>query len=283
MACAVTAFSVKIASPGETSIKSVIARECIYEWNALHSWTEKKALLPLQVCDSAEADSDIEADLLVVFFSTSQGTPSDLSARETDLQIEEQVKAGRPALIYFSEARINLSKADTQDLRLLGQFKKRYPAEAIVDSFKDEKEFRAKFAQQLDSTLRQHPHFQAAAGTTPAVPACALPETHPPAPIYSKAAQSLLMSACDDPEAYIARMKDSRGLKIQVNGRQVVEPGNAESAAMWENAFTELFKAGLIRDAGCNGQLFQISNSGFDFLATLGKFPIGYIAELGGM
>jgi hypothetical protein len=39
----------------------------------------------------------------------------------------------------------------------------------------------------------------------------------------------------------------------------------------------------FIRDAGCNGQLFQISTKGFDFLKTIGKTPVGYIAELGGM
>jgi len=91
------------------------------------------------------------------------------------------------------------------------------------------------------------------------------------------------MNACDDPEAYIGRIKDSRGLKIQVNGRQLVEQNNPESAAEWERAFEELLAGGLIHDVGCNGQLFQISGKGFEFLETLGKFPIGYIAELGGM
>lgn len=102
-------------------------------------------------------------------------------------------------------------------------------------------------------------------------------------PEYSKWAQALLVQACDDPEVYLARRKDARGVSIQVNGRQFIEPGNAESAAQWDGAFGELIAAGLIRDAGCNGQLFQISAQGFEFLETLGKHPIGYIAELGGM
>ncbi len=107
-------------------------------------------------------------------------------------------------------------------------------------------------------------------------------EEHPPAaPEYSKLAQSLLVQACDDPEAYIGHLKDSRGLKIQVNGRQVVDQSKPESMAEWEEAFQELVRHGLVRDAGCNGQLFQISHAGFQFLETLGKYPIGYIAELG--
>ncbi len=264
-------------------MESVIAREVVYEWNAAHSWTEKKALLPLHFAEDSSGEKAALSDLLVAFFCVSQGTPSDASARGIDLETERQLKAGRPALIYFSEARVDFAPAEAHELAELEQFKKRYPSEAVVDSFRDEKEFRAKFALQLEATVRKHPHFQLAPETPPAAATPVLPETHPPAPEYSKSAQALLMQACDDPEAYIARMKDSRGLKIQVNGRQLVEAGNPESMATWEGAFNELLAGGLIRDAGCNGQLFQISNQGFAFLETLGKFPIGYIAELGGM
>jgi hypothetical protein len=283
MPCPVTAFSVKIASPGDAAMEGVIAREVIYEWNALHAWEQKKALLPIQGgCSSTGSQPDSSSDLLVAFFCTSQGAPSSASARDTDLEVERQLKAGRPALIYFSDARSDFVQAGIKEIEVLEQFKQRYPSEAVVDSFGDEKEFRAKFARQLEATLLHHPHFQTGATPAPA-PAAVIAETHPPAPKYSKSAQVLLMNACDDPEAYLARMKDSRGLKIQVNGRQFVEPGDPESASMWEAAFNELLAAELIHDVGCNGQLFQISGKGFEFLETLGKYPIGYIAELGGM
>jgi hypothetical protein len=52
---------------------------------------------------------------------------------------------------------------------------------------------------------------------------------------------------------------------------------------MWENAFHELLHGGYIREAGFHGQLYQISAKGFDLLKTLGKTPVGYIAEMGGM
>jgi len=258
-----------------------IARELVYDWNALHSWAEKKALLPLHGEDSSRStDSENSAsDLLVAFFCTSRGTPSHEVTRGTMREIERQLKAGNPALIYFSEARVGFTGADAEENEVLERFKKQFPAEALIDSFGDEKEFRAKFAQQLESTLGQHVHFQTGASPFQGT----LPETHPPAPEYSKSAQALLLSACDDPEAYIARMKDVRGLRIQVNGRQFIEAGNPESAAQWEAAFNELLQHGLVRDAGCHGQLFQISPKGFEFLETLGKHPIGYIAELGGM
>jgi hypothetical protein len=263
-------------------MQGIVARETICEWNAAHFCTEKKVLVPLPMEQTGGGDPGGASDLLVAFLCASLGTPSDLSAQNVDLEVERQLKAGKPALIYFSEARTDFAGIDAREVKLLEEFKSRYPQEVRVDSFRDEKEFRAKFALQLETTIRQHRHFQE--GTDEAKPATAvIPETHPPAPAYSKSAQSLLMCACDDPEAYIGHLKDARGLKLQVNGRQIVEQGNPESAAMWEAAFNELLSNGLIRDAGCNGKLFQISAKGFEFLETLGKFPVGYIAELGGM
>lgn len=268
MSCALTAYSVKIVASGETAIKGAIAREVLYEWNADRSWEEKKAFLPL-LCE--QAGETPPADLLVAFFRASQK-----SCSSPDIDLEIQRHAGRPILIYISEARTDFAGAEFPDL------KSSFPAEAMIDSFKDEKEFRSKFARKIDALVRYHRQFKTGAEVSTG-PASASSNARPAAQKFSQRAQDLLVSACDDPEAYVARMKDSRGLKIQVNGRQVVEAGDPDSAAQWESAFNELLDAGLIRDAGYNGQLFQISSKGFAYLETLGKHPIGYIAELGGM
>jgi hypothetical protein len=270
----VTAFSVKITAPGEVAIKAALAREALYEWNGIRSWEEKKAFLPLPPESGEGATS---SDLLITFFCGPQR--SSAPAPAGDQEIERRIKSGHPVLVYFSEARTDLMAIDADEARVLEDLKKSYPAEVMIESFKDEKELRAKLAQNLDTLIRYHAHFRTD-GEVSVPKSESLPHS---APVYSKEAQVLLMNACDDPEVYLARMNDVRGLKIQVNGRQFVEPGNAESAKVWDSAFHELVQAGLIRDAGCNGQLYQISTKGFEFLATLGKYPIGYIAELGGM
>ena len=275
MSCALTAFSVKIVASGESAIKTAIAREAIYEWNAAHAWNEKRAFVPLFSEQADEAVAFPQADLLVVFFRAGQGGTGGLPA--IDPELAQQAKSGRPLLVFVSEARTDLNETGGGDI---GQLKNALPADAMLDFFKDEKEFRAKFAQRLEALVRYHPHAQIAgeisAGTVAKV------EAHPPAVAsFSEAAKALLMDACDDPEAYVARINDSRGLKIQVNGRQYVKVGDAASAKEWDGAFHELLQAALIRDAGCNGQLYQISSKGFAYLETLGKTPIGYIAELG--
>ena len=151
---------------------------------------------------------------------------------------------------------------------------------ASVDTYGNEKEFRAKFARQLDALLKTHEHFQAA-------PVALAPEAKPLDPRRTGPldpwAQRILVEACDDFEAYIGKSTLGGTLRIQANGKQLVEQTDAESLAKWASAFNELLHGGYIRDAGCNGQLFQISPKGFEFLKTLGKSPVGYIAELGGM
>jgi hypothetical protein len=278
MPSAVTAFSVKIASSGDLAMEDVVAREVIYEWNGCHSWQERKALLPLCRAESSSPEKDpTPSDLLVAFFCAATGEPGQVAIEP---EIERQLKEKRPVLIYLSEGRAHFSRATPNKIPSLEELRKRFAAEAPVDSFRDEKEFRAKFAQQLEVLLLRHPFFRTEGEFSPEAAAPPMVEKHPPhPPEYSKMAQSLLMQACDDPEAYIGYVKDSRGLKIQVNGRQVVE--RVDTAADWDAAFQELLAAGLIRSAGFNGQLFQISAEGFKFLETLGKYPIGYIAELG--
>jgi hypothetical protein len=280
MPSTVTAFSVQIASLGETATESVIVRDVIGQWNARNALEQKRILLPLD----GENHCPPPGDLLVAFFCGTAGTPLDHGIGGSELEIEKHLACERPALIYFSDARAHLFGTPELPGRALEEFKRRF-AGAVVDSYADEKEFRAKFARQLDGTIVSHDHFDvsssrsskgvAAAGAALA----AAPITKP----LSSCAQTILSEACDDFEAYIGRIKVGGCLRIQANGKQLVDSNNPSSVAQWDNAFEELLSGQYIRDAGCNGQLFQISPKGFDFLKTIGKTPVGYIAELGGM
>ena len=99
----------------------------------------------------------------------------------------------------------------------------------------------------------------------------------------SDRAVTLLSEACEDFEAYIGRHKIGSTLKIQANGKQLVRQGDADDAVKWDNAIEELLSGAFIHDVGYNGQLFQITSKGFAFLKSIGKSPVGYIAEMGGM
>ncbi len=258
----------------------IIAREVIGEWNARHALEQKRILLPL---DEEGARDPSRVDLLIAFFCDSPGTPGDQASEGAEEEIENQLREGKPVLIYFSEARIDLGRAPLLLGGSLDEFKKRYMT-ATVDSYADDKEFRGKLARHLDVTVGTHDHFKmdAAASSAPPVATPKVLDPRRTGPL-SPWAQTILVEACDDFEAYIGRIKAGGMLKIQANGKQLVEQNDPASIAKWESAFNELLEGDFIHDAGCNGQLFQISARGFDFLKTIGKTPVGYIAELGGM
>jgi hypothetical protein len=256
----------------------IVARDVIAQWNAHHALAEKRVLLPL----GEDVAGSAEHDLLIEFFcGTTVPTEADAAAAEEE--IESQLRHGRPALIYFSDARADFLGADALSHAAIEEFKKRHMT-ATVDSYGDEKEFRAKFAKQLEVVVETHEHFKAdaAANSEPSAPEPKVLDPRRTGPL-SPWAQTILVEACDDFEAYIGRAVMGGKLRIQANGKQLVEQTDPESLAKWDEAFNELLSGGYIRDAGCNGQLFQISTKGFEFLKTLGKTPVGYIAELGGM
>lgn len=118
----VTAFSAKITAPGEVAIKTALAREALYEWNGLRSWEEKKAFLPLPPDPAPGANPP---DLLITFFCGPQRTSTPDPARESEIQ--QQIKSGRPVLIYFSEARTDLMAIDAAEARVLEDLKKAIP------------------------------------------------------------------------------------------------------------------------------------------------------------
>jgi hypothetical protein len=275
MPSTVTLFSVKIACPGDAAMELIVARDVIAQWNAHNALGEKRVLLPL----GEDIAGDAEHDLLLEFFCGAT-IPTEAEAAAAEEEIESQLRHGRPALIYFSDARADFNGNDALARAAVEEFQKRHMT-ATVDTYGNEKEFRAKFARQLEVLLKTHEHFRA----VPAKPAPAEPKTLDPrrtGPL-DPWAQRILVEACDDFEAYIGRSKLGGTLRIQANGKQLVEQTDAESLAKWESAFNELLHGAYIRDAGCNGQLFQITPKGFEFLKTLGKSPVGYIAELGGM
>jgi hypothetical protein len=269
MPCTVTAFGVKIASSGHASVELNIVWEVIREWNACHAMAQKRVLLSPS---SEENNDDHPGDLLIAFFLGSSESPTE----GIETEIEDYLQSGKPTLIYFSEARVNLTETRSLRNRTQAELKMRFGA-ATVDSYGDEKEFRAKFARHLDETTCAHPYFKP--GTSASMPIPASPSRG----TLSTKARAILVEACDDFEAYIGRIKVGNVLKIQANGKQLVDSNDPAGIAPWECAFQELLTGDFIRDAGCNGQLFQISTKGFQFLKTMGKSPVGYIAELGGM
>ena len=86
-------------------------------------------------------------------------------------------------------------------------------------------------------------------------------------------ANDLLMEAAEDSNGTILVVSTFGGLSISTNGRNFVEAGSpqaeARSEARWKQAFRELVDHVLIEDPTGKGQIFQVTQSGFQLADNL--------------
>lgn len=129
-----TVLKVMIASPGDVAQERKMIPEVIEEWNAVHSADKGIVLLPAawethsapKMGDRAQAvinDQVLkDCDLLIGVFWTRIGTPTGEAASGTVEEIEEHIKAGKPAMLYFSSVPVvpdSIDQAQYSELQKL--------------------------------------------------------------------------------------------------------------------------------------------------------------------
>jgi hypothetical protein len=123
-----TVLKVMIASPADVRHGRQAAHALIHEWNAIHSHSHSRSqvLLPLAwENNSAPAFASRpqgvvnrqltnESDLIVAIFWTRLGTPTGVAPSGTVEEIEEHLRLGKPALLYFSNEPVRPDSIDEE-------------------------------------------------------------------------------------------------------------------------------------------------------------------------
>jgi hypothetical protein len=124
------------------------------DWNAVHSRDRCIVLQPVMwethsspaMGDRAQAIINRQilrdADLLVAIFWTRLGTPTGEAASGTVEEIEEHLKAGKPAMLYFSTAPVAQESLNLDQWRALQDFKIWARQQGRVEEFDSLEEFR---------------------------------------------------------------------------------------------------------------------------------------------
>jgi hypothetical protein len=272
-------FKVMIASPGDVAGERTVIREVLAEWNVIHSDTRKLVLLPIgwETHTSPEMGERPQAiinkqilkdcDLLVGVFWTRIGTATGDYASGTVEEIEEHIKAGKPAMLYFSAAPVLPDSVDATQYAALKAFKDSCKSRGLYETYADINEFKGKFYRQLQLKLNQDSYFtdhsSPTAETAPSV------SSVPDVPRLSREAQTLLKEAVQDPSGTVIRLPHIGGLIIQTHEKGFVEEGNPRSRAIWEGALQELQAAGLIADRGYKNEVFGVTREGYEIAELL--------------
>ncbi len=266
-----TVFKVMIASPSDVAAERDIIRETLSEWNVANADLRKVVLLPVawethsapEMGDRPQAIVNKHVlcgcDLLVAVFWTRIGTATGGYESGTVEEIEEHIKAGKPAMLYFSAAPVIPDKLEPGQYKRLKQFKDSCRSRGILESYADPDEFRSKFYRQLQIKLNQDPYF-----TINSTGAQSITELQAPPRIpLSREAQVLLKDAANA-AGQILHIHLNAGLFIRVGGKSYVEDNNPRSDALWEGALTDLENNNLVAPASSKREMFTVTREGYE-------------------
>lgn len=274
-----TAIKVMIASPSDVFSERNIIREVLSEWNAINFDRRKVVLLPVawethSVPEMGDRPQAIinrkllnDCDLLVGVFWTRIGTPTGDYESGTAEEIHEHIKAGKPAMIYFSQAPASLDSVDSTQYSKLKDFKDWCQTNGLYETYSNHNEFRNNFSRQLQLKLNEDYFIKASQATIDGgvIAESALPTI----PLMTREAQILLKEASQANDGVIFQLHFAGGFKVQTNNRTFGDSENPRDQAIWEGAIDELERLDFIKAKGYKRELFGITRKGYEIAEIL--------------
>lgn len=260
-----------IASPGDVASERAIIRDVIYEWNAVHSLSRNIILLPVgwETHSSPEMGNTAQGIineqlldscyLLIGVFWTRIGTPTTEYQSGTVEEIEKHIETDKPAMLYFSSLPVALDTVDEEQYSQLKAFKKFCQSRSLYESYDSLSSFKDKFNRQLQLKVNQHPLFEIENKETQDL----IVESNTNLLSLSNEARILLKEASQDRNGTIIHVRHMSGTNVKTNDKNFIESNERREIALWEAAIEELETEELIVDRGFKGQVYEITNLGF--------------------
>lgn len=267
-------FNVMIASPGDVASERTIIRDVIYEWNAVHSKARNIVLLPVgweshsspemgaspqQIINNQILD---KCDFLVGVFWTRIGTPTTKYASGTVEEIEKHISTDKPAMLYFSSQPVVMDTVDPEQYSELSKFKKSCQSRGLYEGYDSHSDFKDKFYRHLQIKVNEHALFQFEVGGSLS-PRSEVMGSNTHLPDLTNEGRILLKEASLDSSGAIMSLSYMGGDDVQTNGKNLVSSQEPREVARWKSAVQELEGEKLIEDRGHKGEVFRITNLGY--------------------
>jgi hypothetical protein len=273
-----TVFKVMIASPVDVGAERGIIREMVLEWDAVNSDTRKVVLLAVgwETHSAPEMGNRPQAiinkrvlrdcDLLVGVFWTRIGTATGEYVSGTVEEIEEHLKAGKQAMLYFSSAPVVPDSVDSDQYAALRTFKDSCKSRGIFEEYSNLADFRSKFYRQLQIRMNQPPFL--VGNQDAGQPVIVRPQQAMPFDL-SHEARVLLLECAADPNGTIMRVSTMSGTMVQIGMKNFVADNTPRSVALWEGALEELRSQGLVSSIGLGAEIFKLTRKGYELADLL--------------
>ena len=265
-----TVFNVMIASPSDVPAERGIVREIVYEWNVEHADERSIVLLPVGWETHSAPDSSGPAqsiinrqvlensDLLVGIFWTRIGTATEKFASGAVEEIETHIAAGKPAMLYFSEAPVAPSQINNEQYQALEKFRESCKPRSLYFPFDGPADFKSKYRRHINIRLKDA-YFKVEKESN------AKPNgtVQNPVDAISGDEKSILIEVSKDSNRCIKKFRISAGFFIETNRKQFVEKGDPRSAAKWSSVLESLIAKQYIIPIGHKGELFELTDKGY--------------------
>lgn len=274
MPYAATVVNIMIASPSDVIAERQVVRDLIDEWNTMHG--ERNGLVLMAIGWESHVSPELgdrpqgiinaqllaRADVLVALFQSRLGTETGEAESGTAEEIERHATAGKPTMLYFSEAPISRSTLSVEQYQRLGEFRKKMLSRGIVESFTSKLDFETRFRRQLNERVM--------ANYSSLIRARELQPTSGHNVELSDVAATILLVAEDEGDIWSG--SHSGGTFLQVGNKCTLNTiGNLRSTAKWRSGIDELESAGMLRQTSVseNGESWELTNEAFQAIDQL--------------
>lgn len=291
------ALEIFIASPSDVLPERAAVREAIAGWNAVYSRSEKVVLMPVgwETHSSPELSGRPQqmvndrllshADILVGIFWSRVGTPTGEAVSGTIEEIERHMEAGKPVMLYFSNAAIPQDMIDDEQRKKLHEFRTWAQEKGLYYRYETPEELRSMLRDHLPTAMRENAYVSSmlnSKGNAPETQVSQPLDHGRDAASFSDDALRLLKTAAVGNGAIMVR-KWMGNTQISA-GRRVFTPSTEDrrTIARMTAAVRELADRGLIEDRSGGGQLFYVTHEGYQAADDLAEDFVGPVLDQSG-
>jgi hypothetical protein len=264
-------YNVMIASPSDVSLERQIARDIILDWNNINSGIRKIVLFPISweynsIPSMGNRPQEIineqilrNADILVGIFWTRIGTPTGKAISGTVEEIEEHIESGKPAMLYFSNKPVMPDSINTKQYNAVKKLKDEFQSKGLTNDFDSVDDFRKNFQRHLSMKFNESKYH------TDQIESNAESNFDTTEIRYnlSNEAKIILTEVSKDNAGQIFKLTSLGGWSFLTNGNQLNDDYSPRTKAKLEAAITELLELDLINDVEYKGEIFQLTDKGY--------------------
>ena len=271
MAYQATILNVMIASPSDVAEERQLVRDAIYEWNAIHSKQFGVMLNPIgwETHVAPEMGSRPQeiinkrilenSDILIGIFWTRLGTETGEYVSGTVEEISKHIASQKLASLYVCDKPIPPSQITEQYQKLQVQIREWMPS-GVIDFYNYLSNFKQKIKDHLSLHIQQNEYIQSILSNTISS-TTTVSNTQNSIEPTDEMVKILLNAGNTESKIHFRRYLGGQSLSV---GDLDINLNKARELAKWENALNELSNLGLIKDRGYKGEIFELTNVGWE-------------------